>query len=141
MGNETFLVDSYIAGGAVCVCLGLAAWLWLRRPMVQITSALPRKPLGILLRKLFPATLILFALAAFLSVSYPGCDQRPYNAIVADRGYMIDRNLEQVSTALSWVVGGIVTWGVILLFGLLAIRREQTHAKTDDAAAAEERTT
>lgn len=140
MRNETFLAVSYIAGGAVCVCAGLAGWLWLRLPMDQITSALPRKPLGIVLRKSLPATLILFALAAFLSVSYPGCDQRAYNAIVADRGYMIGKNLEQVSTALSWVVGGVVTWGVILLFGILAIRREQTHAK-NRGDAARDRTT
>lgn len=132
-----------MAGGGACVCVGLAAWLWLRRPMIRITDALPREPLGMVLRKAIPATLILFALAAFLSVSYRGCDERPYDRIVADRGFMISKNQEQVSAALSWVVAGVVAWGVIMVFGLLAIRRErtQTKSRSDDAAIAEDRAT
>lgn len=86
---------------------------------------------------------MLFGLAAFLSVKYTGCDERPYDKIVADRGYMIGKNLEQVSTALSWVVAGVVVWGVIMFFGLLAIRREQRQAKSsgDGTATPEDRTT
>ena len=141
MENDTFLVVSYFAGCAVCLCVGLAAWWWLRRPIIEITGAVPRKPLGMVLRKSLPATLILFALAAFLSVSYRGCDERPYDRIVADRGFMISKNLEQVSAALSWVVAGVVAWGVIMAFGLLMIRLEQTKKKTsvDSATAAEDR--
>lgn len=135
MGNEAFLVVSYIAGGVVCLCVAIAAWLWLRRPIVQIAGALPRKPLGFLLRKSLPATLMLFALAAFLSVKYTGCDERPYDRIVADRGYMIGKNMEQVSTALSWVVAGVVVWGVIILFSLLAIQREREQAASHNNAA------
>jgi len=124
MGNESFLVVSYFAGGVACLFVGLTASLWMRRPVHQITGAMPHKPWGSILLKSLPATLILLALAAFLSVSYTGCDKRPYDSIVADRSYMIARNLEQISSALSWVVAGVLVWGVIILFGLLAIRRE-----------------
>jgi len=73
MRNDQFLIASYCLTGLVCLCLALAAYLWLRRPAERIFSALPRRDWGNVMKKSFPASTILLALSGFMSVSYYGC--------------------------------------------------------------------
>lgn len=58
----------------------------------RIADALPRKAWGIILKKSFPTTMVLFALSGFLSVKYDSCGTCSYQEIVTDHVYMIARN-------------------------------------------------
>ena len=125
MGNEAFLISSYVLGGVTCVCLGWVAYLWLRRPVEQVIDALHRTLWADILRKSFPVSLMLFALSGFLSVSYYGCPARAYKAIVPDRDYIIGVNQRQVSQTLSSITIAVFLWAVIITISLLIIRHEQ----------------
>jgi hypothetical protein len=125
MGNEEFLIVSYVGGGVFCAFLGLAAWLLLRVPASQIVSGLGRKTLANILRKSFPATMILIALSSFLSVNYSGCTGRVYKDIVSDRSYILSINGQQVSETLSSISLGVFLWALIIFVILLAVRRGQ----------------
>jgi hypothetical protein len=130
MGNDAFLIASYFAGGLICVCLGLAAYAWLRRPVVQIADALPQRSWGGVLKRSLPASMILFALSAFLSVKYDSCGTRSYKDILSDHSYMITKNQEQISETFSSITVAVFLWGAIILFALLAIRRAQAATKS-----------
>jgi hypothetical protein len=123
MGNEAYLIFTYFLTGLISFCLGLAAYLWLRRPVGQIADAQPGKAWGSILKKSFPISTIILALAAFMSVSYAdGCPARSYEKIVADRGFMLAKNQQQISATLSALALGIFLWGLIILLCLLAIQ-------------------
>ena len=98
MGNEAYLILTYFLTGLISFCLGLAAYGWLRHPLGQIADAQPRKEWGNILKKFFPISTLILALAAFMSVSYSdGCPARPYERIIADRAYMVAKNQQQIS--------------------------------------------
>jgi hypothetical protein len=126
MGNEEFLIASYFLVGVICLCLGLTAYFVLRRSFDQIVGRLQRKQWQGIIKKAFPLSTVLIALAGFLSVSYYGCEGRAYKDIVADRTHVITVNEHQISAALSSIVVGVFVWAVLILINLLAIRREQT---------------
>lgn len=132
MGNEEFLISSYFLVGAFCTCLGLAAYLWLRRPAERIFGALHREHWQTILKKSFPASIILFALSGFLSVSYYGCEARKYTNIVSDRSYIITVNERQISETLSSIALAVFAWTVMVLMVLVAIRRERPNGKRPD---------
>ncbi len=117
MNNEQFLIFSYFLVGALVVAISLAAHAYLRRPLAGITRAFRSHPLGLILRRLFPAGLVLPALAGFLSVNYHAC-HRDYAHIIANRPYLIARNQEQISTACLFLIVALLTWGVIVLISL-----------------------
>ena len=126
MGNEEFLIASYFLAGVICLCLGLTAYFALRRSFDQIVGKLQRKQWRGIIKKAFPLSTVLLALAGFLSVSYYGCEGRVYKDVVANRTYLITVNERQISAALSSIVVGVFVWAVLILINLLAIRREQT---------------
>jgi hypothetical protein len=133
MGNEQFLIVSYFVGGLVCLCLGLTAYGWLRRPAEGIFGALRRPGWERFLKRCFPASAVLTSLAAFLAVSYyagEGCASYKYKDIVARRDNMISANRHQIADALSSIVVAVFIWGVIILVNLIVIHREQTKARS-----------
>ena len=126
MGNETYLTVSYFTVGLICFCLGLAAYLWLRRPLHAIFGALSQKSWGELLKRSFPLSLVLFALSSCLSVNYyGGCNPIPYKKIIEDRGYIVAKNQEQISKSLSAIAVGVSLWGFIVGLSLFVIRRDR----------------
>ncbi len=129
MGNEEFLVASYFLVALICLCLGLATYLWLRHPAEQILGALHRKDWGNILKKSFPVSTILLALSGFMSVSYYGCSGRSYNDIVSDREYITSVNQQQVAETLYSVALAVFVWAVIIFVSLQTIRREQLKAE------------
>jgi hypothetical protein len=133
MGNEEFLIGSYFVVAAICVCLGLAAYLCLRHPLGKIVDALPRKGWGTTLKKSFPASTLLMALAGFLSVRYSGCANLSYKNIVSDRSYMMTISRQQISETLSSIVLTVFIWGVVILLALVTIRQIKPSAKILEA--------
>ncbi|MGH9712077.1 MAG: hypothetical protein ACRD5M_02105 [Candidatus Acidiferrales bacterium] len=131
MRNEEFLIWSYFLVGLISLCLGFAAYFWLRRPAAGIFSTLKLAPWRNILRKSFLASFILMAMSGFMSVSYTACTGRQYNDIVSDRSYIITVNEHQISEALFSIVMVAFVWGLIIFMNLLVIRREE--AKSGDA--------
>jgi len=124
MTNETYLVVSYFGAGALCLGLALAAYVWLRRSVNGIASALPQENWGKILRKSFPISTILFAFSSFLAVDYyGGCGQKPYADIIRERSYLVEMNQKQVSQTLLAILFAVSVWGVIILLSLFAIQR------------------
>jgi hypothetical protein len=131
MPNETFLIFSYFLFALICLGLGLAVYLWLRRPFERVIGALPRRAWSSVLKKSFPLSTLLFAFSAFLSVRYyGGCENRLYKDIVADRAYMIAKNQEQLSRTLNSLAVDLFLWAAILILTLLINRRGKAEAKS-----------
>ena len=115
MSNEQFLSLTFILGGCIALLLGLGTYLWLRRPFLEILASLRPPKLVSLLRKLFPVTKVAVGLLGFISVSYYGsCPSRSYLEIVADRGYVVARNQEQIATGLGYLAIAVLAWGLLL---------------------------
>ena len=132
MGNEAYLILTYFLTGLISLGLGFAAYWWLRRPVGHIADAQPGKALGNILRKSFPISIIVLALSAFLSVSYYGWQNRPYERIIADRAYLLAKNQEQISATLSALALGVFLWALIIFLGLLAIQPGQVETRSHD---------
>jgi len=51
----------------------------------------------------------------FVSVSYQGCGRTTYEEIVQNRSYLVEKNQEQISSVLLYVLVAVVFWDVIVL--------------------------
>jgi hypothetical protein len=129
VGNDEFLIASYFLVALICLCLGVAAYLWLRHPVDRIFGALRREDMGGMLKKVFPASIILLALSGFMSVSYYGCEGRTYQDIASDHPYIISVNQQQVSKTLDSIALAVFVWAGIIVVSLQTIRREREKAE------------
>jgi hypothetical protein len=117
MSNEQYLIVSYFFVGALSIVIAMAAYAFLRRPLAGLAGAFSNRNLASVLKKLFPAGLLLPALAGFLSVSYQSCNAS-YQSIIADRSYLVGKNQEQISTICFYLMVAILSWGVVVLLSL-----------------------
>ena len=123
MSNEQYLIVSYFLVGGLSIVIGVAAYAYLRRPLEGLSRAFPSPHLASALKKLFPAGLVLPALAGFLSVSYQSCNQN-YVSIIADRSYLIGKNQEQLSAICFFLMLAVLAWGIVILLSLLTRPKE-----------------
>lgn len=126
MTNDQYLVASYFVAAACSLVIGLCVFLWLRAPLRSFCAALPWKGLRRLLANIFPAGLVLPAFLGFLSVSYFGCDKDSYEKIVANRGYLEQKNLEQISSSFAYVFFAMCVWCLVLAIAMWARKRMGT---------------
>jgi hypothetical protein len=119
MSNEQYLIVSYFFVGALAIVIAMAAYAYLRRPLAGLARAFPNLHLASVLKKLFPAGLVLPALAGFLSVSYRSCQHESYESIVADRSYLVGKNQQQLSAICSFLVLAVLGWGIVVLLSLV----------------------
>jgi uncharacterized membrane protein len=122
MSNEQYLIVSYFSVGVLSIVIAMVAYAFLHRPLAGLTGAFPNRNLASVLKKLFPAGLVLPALAGFLSVNYQSC-HASYQSIIADRSYLIGKNQEQISATCFFLVLAIMAWGVVLLLSLATQRK------------------
>lgn len=115
MTNERYLIASYFAVAAFSAGLGTMAYLFLRRPFGGVAEAASGKRLSSVLKKLFPWGMLFPALLGFVSVSYQGCNRHTYEEIVQDRSYLVEKNQEQLSSVLLYILVAVVFWNVIVL--------------------------
>jgi len=127
MNNEQFLIASYFTVGVLVVAISLGAYAYLQAPLAGIARCLANQRLGLILERLFPAGLVLPALAAFLSVNYHACD-KSYAAIIADRSYLVEENQQQISTACLYLMIATLVWGVVVLISLATQRQKTAHS-------------
>ena len=129
MSDERYLIVTYFLTGCVSLLIGLAAFLWLRRPIGQI-AVVRYRALGEVIHRFFPASTLLIAVAAFASVSYYACGTRDYHQIVSDRPYIRSMERAQISASFEWLAWLAIFWGVVILLYLLAIRRRDAAEQT-----------
>ena len=120
MTNEQYLIVSYVLVGVVCMTLGLATYGLLRRSFAALTTAVPGGKLGRLLRRLFLLGILLPAAAGFFSVTFRSCERTTYQAIIADRSYLVAKNQEQLGTSMSHMCIAFLLWGLIVAVGFVA---------------------
>lgn len=124
MTNDQFLIVSYFAVAVLAIALGAGAWLCLRQPFGGVTEAVSKKELSLVLKRLFPAGLVLPAFLGFVSVSYEGCNLN-YELVVRTRWYLVRKSQEQISSILLWTVAAVLVWDLILLL-LLVLKLART---------------
>jgi len=115
MTNERYLIASYFAGAALSAGLGTIVYLFLRRPFGSVADAASGKRLSSMLKRLLPWGLLFPALLGFVSVSYQGCGRTTYEEIVQNRSYLVEKNQEQISSVLRYILVAVVFWDVIVL--------------------------
>jgi len=130
MANERFLTVSYFASGLFCACLAVAAYLWLRQPANGVFQALHRPDWARVLRRSFPASTILLAVAAFLGVSYYsyGCQDLKYEDIVSSRARINTIVHAQAAESFSSIVVAVVVWSAVILLCLIVAHRDRSKA-------------
>lgn len=116
MSNERYLIVSYFAGAAVSLALGMLVYLYLRRPFGEIAETASTKWFAAILKKFFPFGLVFPALMGFISVSYASCNHETYEKIVQDRKYLVERNQQQLSSTLLFLLIAILVWNLLLVF-------------------------
>jgi hypothetical protein len=115
MTNERYLIASYFAGAALSVGLGAIVYLFLRPPFVRVADAASGRRLSSVLKRLLPWGLLFPAVLGFVSVSYQGCGRNTYEEIVQSRSYLVEKNQEQLSSVLLYILVAVVFWDVIVL--------------------------
>ena len=125
MTNEQYLIVSYFVVACACLALGLATYAFLHRSFAALSTTAPGGRLGRVLKRLFLLGIVLPAMAGFLSVSFRTCDVRTYPDIVANRSYLITKNLEQLGASLSYIAIAILLWGFLIAAGFLVIRKRK----------------
>jgi len=118
MSNEQYLIVSYFFVGVLSIVIAMAVYAFLRRPLAGLAGAFPNTNLAAVLKKLFPAGLVLPAMAGFLSVNYHSC-HTSYQSIIADRSYLVGKNQEQISATCLFLMLAILSWGVVVLLSLV----------------------
>src|SRR5467141_2891841 len=115
MTNERYLIASYFAGAALSAGLGTMVYMFLRRPFGGVADAAWGKRLSSMLKRLLPLGLLFPALLGFVSVFYQGCGRTTYDEIVQNRSYLVEKNQEQISSVLFYILVAVVFWDLIVL--------------------------
>jgi hypothetical protein len=115
MTNERYLIASYFAGAALSAGLGTMVYMFFRRPFGGVADAAWGKRLSSMLKRLLPWGLLFPALLGFVSVSYQGCGRTTYEEIVQNRSYLVEKNQEQISSVLFYILVAVVFWDLIVL--------------------------
>ncbi len=125
MTNEQYLIVSYFAVAGVAIVLGTLVYFYLRGSFSDFVETAAGKHFPSILKKLFPCGLIFPALMGFISVSYSSCNHDAYEKIVQNRQYLVEKNHEQLSSILLYLLIAILVWNVVLILA-------QKYAKGDE---------
>ncbi len=115
MTNERYLIASYFVCAALSIALGILVYFYLRRPFASVADAASGKRLSSILKRLLPCGLVFPALLGFVSVSYQSCTRTTYEEIVEHRGYLVEKNQEQISSVLLSILVAVLFWDVVVL--------------------------
>jgi hypothetical protein len=123
MTNEVYLYVSYFGAAAGGAGLALATTAVLAKPNRLATVGKARDTLGRILRRAFPAWLILAVAMGFASVTYFDCQHTNYTSITGDYDHLVRKTLEQASAMSYYLAAAIVAYGFVLVAFLWARAR------------------
>jgi hypothetical protein len=115
MTNDRYLIVSYIVVAAISLVCGLVVFVSLKRTFEDSLKYFAGRKLGSLLKRLFPVGIIVPALLGFVSVAYEDCEIRTYEGVVRDRGYLIQKNHEQLSSVCLMLLIAVIFWDVLII--------------------------
>jgi hypothetical protein len=115
MTNEQYLIVSYFAVAALSILLGTVVYFCLRRSFGEFVQTATGRHFPSILKKLFPCGLIFPALMGFISVSYSSCNHDTYEKILQNRQYLVEKNHEQLSSILLFLLIAILAWNLVLI--------------------------
>jgi len=112
MTNERYLIVSYF----VCAALSIALAYW-RISIFGAPSPAGGRGAGqepsTHAEAAVPLWICASGPAGFVTVSYRSCDRTTYTEIVASRGYLIEKNQEQISSILLYILAAVVFWNLV----------------------------
>ena len=114
MTNERYLIVSYFICAALSAALGTLVYLFLRRPFASVADSASGRHLASTLKRLLPFGLLFPALLGFVSVSYSSCGRTTYEEFVQSRGYLVEKNQEQISSILLSILVAVLIWDVVI---------------------------
>ena len=125
MSNERYLIVSYFTFALLCLGLGLLVYFILRGPFERVAELIVGNGRRTFLKRALVLSMTTAALLGFLGVSYTqqGCTK--YEQVIKERAYLVDRNVEQVQSATSWIVWTLLLWCVVVAIALAATRKEK----------------
>lgn len=125
MSNEHYLIVSYFGFCVVTLCLGVAVYLVLRRPIAQLADALLGNTGGRVVRGVLSTTLLLAALTGFFGISYTetGCNRLKYQDVIKEKSYLNEVNRKQLHNSADWLLVTVFVWGAASLAGLIVVHR------------------
>jgi len=127
--NEEYLQASYFAAIAIGILVAVASAAWLARGHWEATDCPGAAGLGKVVRRAFPAWLILAVLMGFTSVTYFDCGHGTYDKIVADRAYLVTKTQEQAAAMARYLAAAIMGYGLAMVLFLWARARQASGAK------------
>ena len=128
--NEQYLYVSYFVAAAAGITAAAVMILWLGRAHREATAGAATNVLGIVLRRAFPAWLILAVLLGFMSVTYFDCSHGSYATIVEDRQHLIHKTQEQVTAMCRYLAVALVAYGFVVMLFLWARARSVRNKPT-----------
>ncbi|MGA2266715.1 MAG: hypothetical protein ABSH10_09855 [Phycisphaerae bacterium] len=132
MTNEQYLYVSYFSAIALGIVLAVVTAALLRRSHHQAMAASAFKQVGAVLKRAFPAWLILAALLGFASVSYIDCNHHNYAQVVADRKYLFECSRLHASRMLYCLVGALMAYTMMLTVLLCIVPRGQSDRRSEN---------
>jgi hypothetical protein len=137
--NEHYLYVSYFVAVGAGITVAAVMTLWLGRAHREATAGAAANGLGTVLRRAFPAWLILAVLLGFMSVTYFDCSHGSYATIVADREHLIHKTQEQVTAMCRYLAVALVAYGFVIMLFLWARaradRKNSAHGTSAEASA------
>jgi len=128
--NEQYLYVSYFVAAAAGITAAAVMILWLGRAHREATAGAATNVLGIVLRRAFPAWLILAVLLGFMSVTYFDCSHGSYATIVEDRQHLIHKTQEQVTAMCRYLAIALIAYGFVMMLFLWARARSVRNKPT-----------
>jgi hypothetical protein len=133
MTNEGYVIASYFVSAALSAGLGTIVYLFLRRPFGGVADAASGKRLSSILKRLLPWGLLFPPLLGFVSVFYQGCNRTTYEEIIQSRNYLVEKNQEQISSVLLYILVAVVFWDVIVLLILKYAQNSRNESQLPQA--------
>ena len=137
--NEQYLYVSYFVSAGAGITAAAVMILWLGRTHREAIGGAAAKRLGMVLRRAFPAWLILAVLLGFMSVTYFDCSHGSYATIVEDRQHLIHKTQEQVGAMCWYLAVALVAYGFVMMLFLWArarsVRKNSAHGISAEASA------
>jgi hypothetical protein len=112
--DDLFLKFCYFGMATLSLLLGWGVYRLLRRSFIEVTLATTPAQVSRFLARLFLFGIVVSSFSGFLSVSMPGCSNRPYDEIVSDRAYVLARVKDQASSSVLYLVDGLLASGFVV---------------------------
>ena len=114
MSDDLFLKFCYFGMGTMSLLLAGSVYLFLRRSFTQVAVNTAPGSVSRFMGRLFLFGIFISSFSGFLSVSVPGCNNRPYEKIVSDRAYILRKAKDQASRSMLYVADGILVSGFVI---------------------------